>query len=423
MTDRRHLANNQPNTQTLTREGPLAPSALTARDVLMVAPTMFFADYGCHVRILEESLSLRDLGHQLRILAYPNGRDVAGFQVRRCPGVPFNYRVIVGSNRHKIYLDAMLGLTALHEALKQPPEVIHAHLHEGALIGHALSMFRASPMLFDFQGSLTAEMLDHGFVRPGGMRLRFWRWVEKTINQLPSAIITSSTHAADLLIREFGMSSERIFPILDSVNTDTFRPRTPGDEADLLALRQSLGIPEGRHLVLYLGLLAEYQGTDLLLQAAQYLLQKRDDVHFLIMGFPREAQYMQMAQGLGIAAHTTFTGRLPYDQAARFLRLGDVAVAPKMSSTEGSGKILNYMAVGLPTVAFDTPVSREYLGHWGNYATEQSPVAFANKLNNLLDNGHEWATVGNALRNRVQKNFSWRGAGQQISEIYDLICE
>jgi hypothetical protein len=34
---------------------------------------------------------------------------------------------------------------------------------------------------------------------------------------------------------------------------------------------------------------------------------------------------------------------------------------PKLSETEGSGKLLNFMAVGLPAVAFDTPVA-QYLG-------------------------------------------------------------
>lgn len=402
---------------------PIPERTVATRDVLMLAPTMFFADYGCHVRIYEEAMSLRALGHALRILAYPNGRDIAGLPVRRCPGVPFNYRVVVGSHRHKFYLDAMLGLTALHEITTRPPEVIHAHMHEGALIGKAASLLRQRPLLFDLQGSLTSEMIDHGWLRPGGKRLRTMHWLEQQIDRLPDAIVTSSTQAADLLMQTFGLSSERIFPVLDSVNTDTFRPRRPDDQADLARLRQELGIPDGRLIVGYLGLLAEYQGTGLLLNAAQQLLARRDDLHFLIMGFPNEAHYAEQAQALGITAHTTFTGRLPYDQAARFLRLADVAVAPKMSATEGSGKLLNYMAVGLPTVAFDTPVSHEYLGHWGSYAPEMSAPSFAEALGELLDNAHEWRATGNALRARVCAKFSWEGAGRQLSEIYDLICE
>ncbi len=358
----------------------------------------------------------------MRILAYPNGNDIAGLKVRRCVGVPFNYRIVVGSSRHRFYLDATLALATLHELLARPPELIHAHLHEGALIGGVLGALRRTPVLFDFQGSLTAEMLDHGFMRPDGKRLRFWRAVESVIDRLPSAIITSSTHSADILIRDFGIARERVFPVLDSVNTDVFRPRAPEDEADLAALRAELGIPPGRTLVVYLGLLAEHQGTGLLLHAAQQLLAERENLHFLVMGFPNEQHYMQMAHDLGIGGHVTFTGRLPYEQAARFLRLGDVAVAPKMSTTEGCGKLLNYMAVGLPSVAFSTPVSQEYLGHWGSYAQHMSAAAFADALRDLLRAEHEWPTIGNALRGRARARFSWEAAGKQISEVYDLIA-
>jgi glycosyltransferase involved in cell wall biosynthesis len=45
-----------------------------------------------------------------------------------------------------------------------------------------------------------------------------------------------------------------------------------------------------------------------------------------------------------------------------------MAVSPKFSATEGSGKVLNYMALGQPIVAYDTPVHREYLGEAGVYA-------------------------------------------------------
>ena len=49
-----------------------------------------------------------------------------------------------------------------------------------------------------------------------------------------------------------------------------------------------------------------------------------------------------------------------------------------ISRTEGLGKLLNYMAMGLPTVAFDVPVAREYLGDLGLYAeTGNAAIASA----------------------------------------------
>jgi glycosyltransferase involved in cell wall biosynthesis len=399
----------------------LAPSPDQAYDILMIAPTMFFADYGCHVRILEEAVTLREMGHKITILSYPNGRDIAGLDVRRCWGVPFNYRVIVGSSRHKLYLDVMLGLKALGTVLGPRPTVIHAHLHEGALIGHVLSKLRGVPLVFDFQGSLTSEMIDHHFLRRESVFYRPLRRLEWLIDRLPTAVITSTHHAADILLNEFGCPPQKIHPVPDCVNVRTFRPDVlNADERQ--ALRARWGIPPGRQVVVYLGLLAEYQGTGLLLEAATRVVSARPDTHFLIMGYPNADHYRAWAERLGLREHVTFTGQLPYEEAPRHLALGDMAVAPKISATEGSGKILNYMAMSLPTVAFPTPVSREYLGDLGIYAHEVSAAALADALLILLRDPAGADERGGRLREKVVNGYSWEQGGKLIQEIYSDVC-
>ena len=114
----------------------------------------------------------------------------------------------------------------------------------------------------------------------------------------------------------------------------------------------------------------------------------------------------------------TFTGKVPYEEAPRFLSLGDIAVAPKLSATEGAGKLLNYMAVALPTVAFDTPVSHEYLGEHGVYAAYGDAAELARCLEGLLDDPQRRAELGAALRQRAQQRYSWEGAGRAILEVY-----
>ena len=399
----------------------LAPSLDRVYDVLMIAPTMFFADYGCHVRILEEAVALRKMGHKITILAYPNGRDIAGLDVRRCWGVPFNYRVIVGSSRHKIYLDVMLGLKALGTVLGHRPTVIHAHLHEGALIGHVLSKLRGVPLVFDFQGSLTGEMIDHHFLRRESVFYRPLRRLEWLIDRFPAAVITSTHHAADLLLNEFECPPQKVYPVPDCVNVEIFRPGMLS-AAEREALRIQWGIPSGQQVVVYLGLLAEYQGTGLLLEAATRVVAARPDTHFLIMGYPNVEHYRAWAGNLGLRGHVTLTGQLPYEEAPRYLALGDVAVAPKISATEGSGKILNYMAMGLPTVAFPTPASREYLGDLGIYAREVSVEALAEALLLALRDPVEAAERGGKLREKVVNKYSWEHGGRLIREVYDNVC-
>lgn len=401
-----------------------ARDAVRAYNILMIAPTPFFADYGCHVRILEEARTLQRLGHRVVICTYPGGNDVPGLTIERVRNTT-EENVQVGSTasaQYKIRCDMLLFFVSFSAARRFRPDVIHAHLHEGALVGWLLGMARGKPLVFDFQGSLTDEMVNHRFLHRDGPFYRPMRGVEWLIDHLPRAILVSSHHAADLLVREFGCADGRIHIVPDCVNSEVFRPWWEWGAEERAALKAQLGIPPGRRVVVYLGLLAEYQGIPHLLQAAKRLLEGGSEgIHFLIMGYPGEEHYRAVAGDLGIAGHVTFTGRIPYAAAPRYLALGDIAVAPKVSASEGSGKLLNYMAAALPVAAFATNVSREYLGDYGVYARVGDPASLAEAIGWLLANRDQAMELGKRLRERAVREYSWEGAARRLVEIYDRL--
>lgn len=386
--------------------------------VLKLAPTPFFADYGCHVRILEEARALQRHGSTVTVCTYPKGRDPDGVRVVRSLGLPGAAPARPGSSAHKLYLDGLLWLRAMREVASDHVDIVHGHLHEGALIGLPISRVLRAPLVFDFQGSLTAEMLDHGFLSKASRFYGPMRHLEHAINHAADVVITSSRPAADLLIREFRCPAHKVVPIPDGVDTDDFRPYWEYSEQEREATRSELGVPAGRRVVAYLGLLAEYQGSSFLIQAAARVVQKRPDVHFLLMGYPGEDRYRALARDLGIADSVTCAGRVPYELAPRYLAAGDVAVAPKLATTEANGKLMNYMALGLPTVAFDSPVNRDILGPAGVFARMADPDDLAQKLLDVLDSDAEAVGRGRSLRRRAEEEFSWSEAGRRILEVY-----
>jgi len=400
----------------------LSPPARPYR-VLMIAPTSFFADYGCHVRILEEARVLQQLGHQVTIVTYRNGRDLPGLDIRRTLPIPWRQAYEVGSSRHKIGFDALLGIKTLQLLLRHRYDVIHAHLHEGALIGQVLGALFRIPVLFDFQGSLTEEMIDHRFLQRESGVYPPLRRLEERIDQAAPIIFTSSANAEQILTAQFGCDPQRIRPLPDCVSTHTFRPASTYDAQELSALRQRLGVPAGARLIVYLGLLAEYQGTSHLLRSMQQIQTRYTDVVLLLMGFPGVDYYQNMAKELGVDNRVIFTGRVPYEEAPLHLALGEVAVAPKLSLTESAGKLLNYMAVGLPIVAFDTPVAREYLGADGVLAERGNVDSLSEKLIGLLDTPGHARAAGARLRQRAIEQFEWQQAGQQIVNAYRSLVE
>jgi glycosyltransferase involved in cell wall biosynthesis len=392
--------------------------------VLAVAPTPFFGDYGCHVRIVEEVRALSGHGVATTIATYPFGRDLPGLTIHRAARSRRHGTIAPGSSSQKFSLDAALLARTLQLARQVRPNLVHGHLHEGALIGWIVSRVRGVPLLFDFQGSLTAEMIDHGFLTPHGPAYAAFRALERWIVHRADAIVTSTALGAQVLTEAFGCPAARIGVVPDGVNVEMFAP--VGSDATRLAtvraLRASLGIPEGRPIVVYLGLLAEYQGITHLLRAAETLLERGTNVHFLVMGHPGEERYRVLARRLGIDARVTFTGAIPYERAPDYLALGDVAVAPKLSLTEGNGKLLNYIAMGLPTVAYDNRVSRDILGDLGIYAPPGDWSALAIELQGALTDLAAARSRGKALRRKAIAEHQWARSAETLLGVYSRLA-
>ncbi|MBC7961383.1 MAG: glycosyltransferase family 4 protein [Steroidobacteraceae bacterium] len=382
----------------------------------MLAPTPYFADRGCHVRIYEEARALTALGHEVCIVTYHLGRDMPGVRVVRIPIIPWYKKLDAGPSWHKPYLDMLLLLKAYNTARSFRPDVIHAHLHEGALIGYLLKRLLCLPLLFDYQGSLSGESINHGFLREKSLFHRLFVGIERGINHFADAIITSSGAGRRELISDYGIPSEKIHTLIDGVDAGIFRP------CSRLQARRELGISEDAKVVVYLGLFNQYQGLDLLLDAITSVRDKVPGVHFLLMGFPDE-EYRRKAARMGIADVITFTGRVPYQSAPLFLSAGDLAVSPKLARTEANGKLFNYMACGLPTVAFENDINREILGECGIYAEYGSMDSLADQIVTVLNDCEMMAKLGRQSRERAVKVHSWEVRAAQLTEVYRDLLE
>ncbi len=390
--------------------------------VLMIAPTSFFSDYGGHIRILEEMRALGERGVEVAVVTYYKGNDVPGIDIRRTASLPWRTDYEVGSSRHKLAFDAYLAVKSFAEVRQFRPDIIHGHMHEGALIGGVLGRLFGTPLVFDYQGSLTAEMADHHFLNPEGMIYPWVFHMESFITRrLPGAILASSGQAISLLEDKFRIPSDLIHALPDCADATQFDPARFPYLPAAHPLRAQLGIPEDTAVVGYLGLLTDYQGIPHLIESAAEMKQRGERVHFLIMGYPNVEHYRSIAELWGVAEQMTFMGRVPFADAPYFLAACDVAVAPKMSMSEGSGKLLNYMAMRLPIVAYDTSVNREYLGDLGVYAEPGDVGAFTEAIALLVREPERRRELGEQLRARVIEQFSWQAAAERILEVYQLL--
>ena len=198
----------------------------------------------------------------------------------------------VGFSPHRPYLDTLLLGTTLRAARRFRPDVLHGHLHEGAAIASVVGRLVGRPAVADLQGSVAGEMIAHGHLPAGG--------------PVPAALRRSSAGSSTGPRGSFrprrtsprsssrcGGSRRRGWCCSPTGSTPT--SSVPGPAPD--RLREQLGLV-GKRVVLYLGVLTEYQGIDDLLLAWPQVMAAVPDAHLLIVGHPNVEHYRARAAEL-----------------------------------------------------------------------------------------------------------------------------
>lgn len=388
--------------------------------ILMLAPTPFFSDRGCHVRIFEEVKALQTIDHEVIVCTYGHGRDLPGIRTARAPAVPWYQKFEPGPSLHKLYVDPLLLARAVATGMRFKPHVIHAHLHEGAVLGILLKRLFKVPLVLDYQGSFTEELAENGTLERGTLLYRLSLAAEGRLYKYVNAILCNTQYSAMALRSTLRDAGDRVQVISDGADSQFYRRV---DAKQLAKLREELCLPRDSKLVVYAGTLNRVQGIEVLLSAAKVLLSSREDVSFLLMGYPNVQVYEAQAQRMGLSGRVKFTGSIPYHLTPAYLSLGDVAVSPKLSTTEGNSKLFAYMGIGLPTVCSDLPVNQEILGDLGVYAKTGDAQSLAAGLAQILDSAAARQKLGPALRERLEREFSYATIGQRLSDVYKSVTE
>ena len=133
------------------------------------------------------------------------------------------------------------------------------------------------PILFRGDSTLLDEATGFSFKK--FLRFNFLQWVYSHVD-----IALSPGKASDDYFTACGLKKKQIIRAPHTVDNDFFSSDNEQKEQAAKAWRQQLGIPEDQKVFLFAGKLEPKKDPELLINAFTKLLEKRQDIHLIIVG-------------------------------------------------------------------------------------------------------------------------------------------
>ncbi len=188
------------------------------------------------------------------------------------------------------------------------------------------------------------------------------------------------------------------------------------DLAAVRTLRERLGLPLDRRIVLSVGwIAAQHKRMDYVVNEVAQLPQPRP--HLILLGQMDENSQAIVSLAREKLGADNFTARsVSYEQVTDYYRVADVFALASLQ--EGFGRVyLEALIHGLPVIAHDHPVMRFVLAREGTLMDMSKPGALANELKKALNQA---STPGDAARRResVRQRFSWPVLAPQYRDMF-----
>jgi glycosyltransferase involved in cell wall biosynthesis len=370
-------------------------------------------------RVWTEAKTLRDAGWRVTVIS-PKGdgarrwhERVEGIQVYRYP-LP---TTAAGFANHLAEYAVAIPATLILSLLAwrgRRFDVVHACNPPDFLFPIGW-LFKALGAAFVFdQHDLSPEVYIAQGGRRGGLVHRILLWCERRTYRAADVVLATNETYRRFALERGGVDPGRVFVV-----------RSSPDPVRIHRVEPDPALRDGRaHLVAYLGTMGAQDGVDLFVNAARHIASSRPGrVRFVAMGGgPQLESLRKQVEREGLGDDVTFTGRVSDEYVRAVLSTADVAVSPDPANDFNEyctmNKTLEYMAVGLPVVAFDLEETRVSAADAALYATPNDPAHIAELVMELLDDPERRARMGKIGQERVAGELSWTNSARNLLAAY-----
>ncbi len=365
---------------------------------LVVSPEPFFTPRGTPLSVYYRTLITAELGHEVDLLTYGEGRDadIPGVTIHRIPRFRLMEPVPVGPSWRKVWLDGFLILWTIGRLLRRRYDFVHGHEEAIFFLRFLKPIFRFK-LVYDMHSSLPQQLTNFDFTK-SKLLIRIFELLERASVRGADAVITISpgllTHAQGL-----ARDGQPLILIENSICEDV---RLRGSDEGDSSTEALSTLPSGRPIIAYAGTFESYQGIDLVLKAHARVVRERPEAFLLLMGgSPRQVEDQRaLATELGIEDHCLFTGTIPQHVARAQLRGATIVVSPRTVGGNVPSKVYELISMGVPILATRVTSHTQVLTDEICVLADPDPVGIAEGLLSLLRDparGAELAARARAL--------------------------
>jgi glycosyltransferase involved in cell wall biosynthesis len=375
------------------------------------------APYLMDSRVRPEAMALVAAGYQVAVICpglitQPLHEVVDGVHIYRYP-VVFMAKGAVGYLFEYGYALLASFIISLYVLFRRGFDAIHAHNPPDlfVLIAAFYKLF-GKRFIFD-QHDLTPDMFDALFKGKHPQIYKVLVGFERLSCRLADRVIVTNQSYQKMNIERSGIPKERITIVRNGPRLNRLRLVDPDPE-----LRK-----KGKSILVYIGVMSNHDGIDYLLRALHHLVYslKRTDFYCVLIGHGGAwANLKKLATELALDDYVRFTGWISDEELVRILSTADIGVDPDpytpFTDRSTMTKMMEYMALGKPIVAFDLTEHRFTAQDAADYARPNDECEFAEKIAALMDDPERRERMGQIGRKRIEMELAWP------HQVKNLLC-
>ena len=275
-----------------------------------------------------------------------------------------------------------------------------------------------SRFLFDHH-DLCPELYESRFPDGARLPLKGLLFLERETFRTADRVTSTNESYARVAVERGRKPPEHVRVVRSGPDPERLKPGEPHPPAR-----------RGReHLVAYLGVMGPQDGVDIAIAAANVIVNEmgRTDIAFTLMGGGDcHADLVAARDDLGLQGYVELPGRVPDETVLQVLSTADIGLCPDpknpLNDVSTMNKTMEYMAFGLPVVAFDLRETRVSAAEAAVYVEPNKVDAFAKAIVELVDNPERRAEMGRVGRERVENELAWSHQQKAYVATYDELA-